>query len=85
MVLSLLCTGHVVALVHKKWHKLEPTLKSSQLRNEITILLALAGVVGVPTLLSYGTVLDGSKYYPATDVVGTYYVLHNTEYRINNL
>jgi serine/threonine protein kinase len=53
--------------------KLEPVCERSQLLNEAYILTKLAGLPGVPTLLSHGTTLDGSKYYSTTDVIGIFY------------
>lgn len=50
--------------------KFEPASASCQLTNEIKILAVLAGVPGVPTLLSSGTTLDGLQHYSTIDVVG---------------
>jgi len=50
--------------------KLEPISKNTQLMNEVSILKALAGIRGVPTLISYGFTLDKTQYYSVTDVIG---------------
>jgi len=58
--------------------KLEPISDlSSQLMNEAYFLLQLAGLPGVPTLLSCGSTLDRKRFYSTTDVIGIYSVLYN--------
>jgi serine/threonine protein kinase len=59
--------------------KLEPVNKRSQLLNEVKILKELAGLPGVPTLLSNGSTLDNNHYYSSTDVIGIHSVFYNQQ------
>lgn len=51
---------------------MEPVSERSQLLNEVYILTKLAGLPGVPTLLSSGETLDKSKFYSTTNIIGIY-------------
>jgi predicted Ser/Thr protein kinase len=50
--------------------KIAPVTEYVQLHNEANMLTVLAGIPGVPTLLSCGMTQDMLYYYSSTDVVG---------------